>query len=96
MYELRYLKQAERYFKKIQEKGLREAFRKSLEKLSVDPYIGEQKRGDLAGIFCYDVFYHKTNYEIAYRIYKENSQLVVVILAGTRENFYEELKRFMK
>jgi hypothetical protein len=43
-----------------------------------------------------DVFYQKSNYEIAYRIYEENGHFVVVILAGTRENFYEELKRYVK
>jgi len=36
------------------------------------------------------------NYELAYRIYEEDGQMVVVILAGTRENFYDELKRYMK
>lgn len=96
MYELRYLKPAERYFKKIHEKGLQDAFRSVLEKISVDPYRGEQKKGDLSGIWCYDVFSNKTNYEIAYRIYEESGTLVVVIMAGTRENFYEELKRYMK
>jgi hypothetical protein len=96
MYELRYLKPAQRYFKKIREKGLQDAFRSALEKIAVDPAIGKQKKGDLAGIYCYDVFYNKTNYEIAYRIYEEAGQLVVVIMAGTRENFYEELKRYMK
>lgn len=95
MYELRFLKPAERYFKKIREKGLQEAFKIALEKISNDPSIGDQKKGDLAGIWCYDVFYNKTNYEIAYRIYEEEGQLVVIIMAGTRENFYEELKRYM-
>jgi len=96
MYELRYLKPAERYFKKIREKGLQDAFRTALEKIADDPFIGEQKKGDLAGIWCHDVFYKRTNYEIAYRIYEEDGQLIVVIIAGTRENFYEELKRYMK
>jgi mRNA interferase RelE/StbE len=36
------------------------------------------------------------NYEIAYAIYEENEQLIVVLLAGTRENFYEQLKRYVK
>lgn len=29
-------------------------------------------------------------------IYEEKDKIVVVILAGTLENFYEELKRYMK
>ena len=36
-------------------------------------------------------------YEIKYsKSYEENEQFVVVILAGTRENFYDELKRLLK
>lgn len=96
MYELRFLPGAERFFKKIKDKGLRAAFRKALTELAEDPYIGEMKRGDLAGIYGLDVYHNKTNYEIAYRVYEENGKLVVVLLAGTRENFYKELKRYMK
>jgi mRNA interferase RelE/StbE len=50
----------------------------------------------LRGIYGYDVRYAGINYEIAYRIYEEKDRLVVIILAGTRENFYEELKRLVK
>lgn len=96
MYELRFTKAAEKYFKKIREKGLKTAYRSALNKISGDPYAGELKTGDLAGVYGYDVYYNKTNYEIAYRIYEEDDKLVVVILAGTRENFYNELKRYMK
>jgi len=96
MYEIRFTGGAEKYLKKIKEKGLKKAFQEALEKISSDPYIGELKAGDLAGVYCYDVYYTKTNYELAYRIYEEDGQRIVVILAGTRENFYEELKRYMK
>jgi len=41
MYDIRYLKPAERYFKKIREKGLQNAFRSALEKISVDLFLGE-------------------------------------------------------
>lgn len=96
MYEIRFTGAAEKYLKKVKEKSLKIKFREALEKISCDPYIGELKTGDLADVYCYDVYYSKTNYELAYRIYEEDEQLVVVILAGTRENFYDELKRYMK
>ena len=82
--------------KKIKEKGLKKAFQDALEKISSDSYIGVLKAGDLTVVYCYYVYYSKTNYELAYRMYEEDGQMVVVILAGTRENFYEELKRYMK
>jgi mRNA interferase RelE/StbE len=95
MYELIYEPQAHKYLKKITEKGLKSAFRKALSGIEADPYIGQLKTGDLAGIYCYDVIYAGTNYEIAYRVYEEAGRKVVVILAGTRQNFYEQLKRYM-
>lgn len=96
MHEIRFTKAAEKYLKKIKEKGLKLEFQIALSEISLEPYIGELKTGDLAGVYCYDVYYNKTNYEIAYTIYEKDNQMVVVILAGTRENVYEELKRYMK
>jgi len=96
MYEIDYSKSAEKYFKKIKDKKLLKAFKDAIDKLKPDPYIGTQKTGDLQGIYGYDVKYSGVNYEIAYKIYEENGQLVIIILAGTRENFYEELKRLIK
>lgn len=96
MHEISYSKPAERYLKKIKDKNLLAAFKSVIDKLKIDPYIGTQEVGDLQGVFGYDVKYAGVNYELAYRIYEEHNQLVVVILAGTRENFYEELKRLLK
>jgi len=96
MYEVSYSRAAEKYLKKIKDKQLRTTFKAAIDKLKIDPYIGTQKVGDLRGIFGYDVKYSGINYELAYRIYEENNRLIVVILAGTRENFYDELKRLLK
>jgi mRNA interferase RelE/StbE len=96
MCKVSYSKAAERYLKKIKDKQLLAAFKTAIDRLKIDPYIGAQKVGDLRGIYGYDVKYNSTNYELAYRIYEENSQLIVVLLAGTRENFYDELKRILK
>lgn len=96
MFEIRFTGAAEKFLKKIREKGLKKAFQDALMKIGEDPFIGSLKTGDLAGVYGYDIYYGKTNYEIAYKIYEKDEQMVVVILAGTRENFYDELKRYMK
>jgi len=96
MYEVRYAKSAERYFKKVKDKRLLAAYKSALDRLKTNPYEGTQKTGDLRGVYGYDVRYAGTNYELAYRIYEDDGKLIVVILAGTRENFYEELKRIAR
>ena len=95
MYDLRYMPAAKKYFKKLKEKRLINAYSKALSKIASDPYSGDAKTGDLAGVYCMDVFHDKTNHEIAYRIVEDDEQIVVVIFAGTRENFYAELKRYI-
>lgn len=86
-----------RFFKKLVEKPLKKAFFQAIEAIQSDPSIGQPKTGDLRGLYGYDVFYQGVNYEIAYRVEEnEDGELIVVILAGSRENFYEELKRYSK
>jgi len=96
MYKVSYSGAAEKYLKKINDKQLLSAFKEAIDKIKINPYIGSQKVGDLRGIFGYDVKHGRINYELAYRIYEEDNGHVVVILAGTRANFYEELKRLVK
>ena len=96
MYEIRFSSAAEKYFKKLKEKNLKDVYRIAFLKIQQNPYVGQKKQGDLNGVYGYDVRYMGINYEIAYAIYEENGQLIVVLLAGTRENFYEELKRYIK
>jgi mRNA interferase RelE/StbE len=87
----------ESYIKKIKDKVLKEKIRNAVDEIRENPNVGEAKKGDLSGIFCYDIYYQKTNYEIAYRVaHQEDGSILVVIMAGTRENFYEVLKRYMK
>ena len=96
MYEVLFTPTAERFFKELKEKPLKNAYKTALLKLKENPYIGQPKRGDLAGIYGFDVKYKGINYEIAYTISEVNGKKVVVLLAGTRENFYEQLKRYIK
>jgi len=50
----------------------------------------------LKDFYGYDVYYSGTNYEIAYLIYETPEQKIIIVLAGSRENFYEQLKRYIK
>ncbi len=96
MYELLFSPQAKRFFRKLKEKSLIKAYKKAFLELKKNPYIGQPKRGDLSGIYGFDVKYKGINYEIAYTISEVNGKKVVVLLAGTRENFYQQLKRYIK
>lgn len=95
MYKPIFTPAAERYFKKLKEKSLKNAYREAILQLGQNPYQGKQKSGDLAGIYGYDVYYSKTNYEIAYRIIEQKDKKAIIIMAGTRQNFYKELKRYL-
>ena len=59
MYELRYTSAAQRYFKKIKEKGLKKAFQEALCSIAENPFCGSAKVGDLTGIYGYDVYYNR-------------------------------------
>ena len=96
MAQLRILPQAAKFLKKLKDKKLKALYQKAIDSILEDPFIGDAKTGDLAGIFGYDIYYNKTNYELAYTIEYVEDRVVVVIMAGTRENFYDELKRYMK
>lgn len=100
MAELRVLPPAANYLKKMKDKNLKLLYQEAIKAILEDPTIGEEKTGDLKGVKCYDIFYNRTNYELAYTVEyirtggKEDPEVVVVIMAGTRENFYEQLKRY--
>lgn len=96
MNEIRLSQNAFKFIKKLKDKKLKELIRLNLEKLKEDYKIGELKTGDLKGIYSLDVFYNKTNYEIAYIVIDENIVIINVIMIGTRENFYKELKKYLK
>ena len=49
-----YLNPAKRFFKKLREKPLKQAFLHKIQEIRLDPHIGVLKTGDLAGIYCCD------------------------------------------
>lgn len=61
MYEIRILPRAEKFIKKLKERILLQKLKQAIEKIKANPYIGKPKKGDLSGIYGFDVFYHNTN-----------------------------------
>ena len=100
MTKLIVLPPAAKYIKKLKDKKLKSLYKAAIDEILVNPSVGKDKTGDLAGIKGFDIYYNKTNYELAYTIeYVKNEkceepEAVVVIMAGTRENFYNEIKRY--
>lgn len=88
------LTKSRKIYKKLKENKLKEKLKLSIYEIQKNPYIGQAKKGDLNNIYGFDVFYNKTNYEISYQIYPDK-EIVVIILVGTRENFYNELKKYI-
>jgi mRNA interferase RelE/StbE len=55
-----------------------------------DPTVGEQKKGDLAGIFVYKF---KCNGQLTLLAYEYDAESRLLLLLGSHENFYRTLKR---
>lgn len=84
-----------RKFKKT-DKKLYEKIEQMITAIRLDPLIGEPKNGDLKGYRCVDFTHLKTEYRICYTIEKNaDGQLILIIMIGTRENFYKEVKRYL-
>ena len=96
MLDITYSRQAKNYLKKLNDRNLKDEFKTAILEIREDPSVGIQKRGDLAGIYGYDLYYTGINYEIAYTIEKEAERdYINLIMVGTRENFWKEIKRYI-
>ncbi len=96
MTEVRFLPPAAKFIKKLKDKKLKMLYQEAIDKIREDYTVGEAKTGDLSGVYGYDIYYNKTNYELAYTVEYLKNVVVVVIMAGTRENFYDQLKQYIK
>lgn len=96
MTEVRFLPPAAKFIKKLKDKKLKMLYQEAVDKIREDHTIGEIKTGDLSGIYGYDIYYNRTNYELAYTVEYQKDKVIIVIMAGTRENFYDQLKQYMR
>ena len=85
---VKYSPAIEKYLKKLKDKQLKMKYKTAIELITKNYKIGNLKTGDLSNIYSYDIYYNKTNYELAYTVEIIDDEIIIFILAGTRENFY--------
>jgi ParE-like toxin of type II bacterial toxin-antitoxin system len=63
--------------------------------VAAEPLLGEEKRGDLAGLFVYKFKLNHQETLLAYELRPNKAQPseVVLLAVGPHENFYTQLKR---
>ena len=62
----------------------------AIRKVVKNPKIGEEKKGDLAGVYVYKFKMHRQEILLAY---EWNPQERLLLALGVHENFYRDLKR---
>ena len=71
----------------------KDALDREIRKISEDPGIGEEKKGDLRGVFVHKFKLQTTQYLLAYRKVGGDLELVMI---GPHENYYRDLKQYLK
>ena len=71
----------------------KEILDQEVQRIAQNPSIGEEKKGDLTGVFVHKFKTETTQYLLAYRKIGEDLELVMI---GPHENYYRDLKQYLK
>ncbi|MDR1782570.1 MAG: type II toxin-antitoxin system RelE/ParE family toxin [Bacilli bacterium] len=94
MYRIEYSNKAVKYLKKLKDVKLKKLFENTIyQKIANSPYKAKKKKNNLYEIWTVGFNYQKTEYRIGYKI-KDNA-IVIILLCGSYENFYNELVRII-
>jgi hypothetical protein len=58
-----------------------------------DPFAGEEKKGDLRGVYIHKFKIKTIQYLLSYRMIHEGLELIMI---GPHENYYRDLKSHLK
>lgn len=92
MYTITSLSIVKRDIKRLDEMVKDKIKNEEFVKIEKDPYIGFPLSAEFKGLWSYHFSYLGTQYRIVYEIYPKE-KVVLVIMIGKREKFYEALKR---
>ncbi len=74
-------------------KSEKDALDREIKKLADDPGVGEEKKGDLRGVFVHKFKLKTIQYLLSYRSVGGDLELVMI---GPHENYYRDLKQYLK
>jgi mRNA-degrading endonuclease RelE of RelBE toxin-antitoxin system len=88
-----YYKPPFRKFVKKQARPFQLVIEDEVEEVVANPSIGNSKKGDLSGFRVHKFAFRTQNFLIAYRVMEDD---ILFYMIGPHENFYRELKRYLK
>lgn len=66
---------------------------RQIRKILKDPTMGQEKRGDLKGVFVHKFKMHATQYLLSYRYVGGDLELITI---GPHENYYRDLSDYLR
>lgn len=66
---------------------------KQIQKILDNPTIGQEKKGDLRGIYVHKFKIEATQHLLSYRFVRDALELIMI---GPHENYYRDLKIYLK
>ncbi|MDP1808836.1 MAG: type II toxin-antitoxin system RelE/ParE family toxin [Actinomycetota bacterium] len=63
-----------------------------IKKIVDNPFLGNEKKGDLSKVFVHKFKVKTTQYPLAYRVHEEALELIMI---GPHENYYRDLKNYL-
>jgi len=87
--------QSRSFAKKVKKlsKSEKRTLDKSVKKIVSNPEIGTEKKGDLRGVFVYKFKIKSSQYLLSYRFTETELELIML---GAHENYYRDLKKYIK
>lgn len=74
-------------------KAEKEALDREVKNIAENPNVGDEKKGDLKGVFVHKFKLKSNLYLLAYRRADKDLELVMI---GSHENYYRDLKSYLK
>ncbi len=89
------IKQSRSFERKVKrfKKQEKKILDKEVRKIFNNPTIGQEKKGELRGVFVHKFKIHTLQYLLSYRFIGDDLELIMI---GPHENYYRNLKTYMK